>query len=69
MVVDPSWLTPLVSSLAQTIYAERSFERMAELAQALEAAGCTDAEVFAHCRCRGSHVRGCWVVDLLLGKE
>jgi hypothetical protein len=39
------------------------------LADALEEAGCTDAAILGHCRGPGPHVRGCWVVDLLLGKE
>jgi hypothetical protein len=43
-------------------------EQMAKLADALEGAGCTDGDILAHCRGAGPHVRGCWVVDLLLGK-
>ncbi len=43
--------------------------RLALLADALEDAGCTDADILAHCRGPGPHVRGCWVVDLLLGKK
>lgn len=39
------------------------------LADALEEAGCTDADILAHCRGPRSHVRGCWVIDLLLSKE
>jgi hypothetical protein len=39
------------------------------LADALEEAGCTDVKILSHCRQPGEHVRGCWVVDLLLGKE
>ena len=66
--IDPSWLTPPVTTLAQTIYDDRAFGRMPELADALETAGCYDPEVLAHCRSGGEHVRGCWVVDLLLGK-
>ena len=38
------------------------------LADALEEAGCTDADLLAHCRSGGGHLRGCWAVDLLLGK-
>jgi hypothetical protein len=25
--------------------------------------------LIAHCRSEGPHVRGCWALDLLLGKE
>jgi hypothetical protein len=55
--------------LAQAIYEERAFDRLAILADALEEAGCTDAEVLAHCRGGGEHVLGCWVVDCILGKK
>jgi hypothetical protein len=69
VALDSAWLTPAVISLAQTIYDERAFDRMPELADALEKAGCTSKEVLEHCRGGGPHVRGCWVVDLLLGKQ
>jgi hypothetical protein len=58
-----------VQRLAQSIYEDRAFDRLPIVADALEEAGCTDAEILAHCRGPGPHVRGCWVVDLLLGKE
>jgi hypothetical protein len=67
----PSWLIwneATVAKLAQAIYDERAFERLPVLADALEEAGCTDAEILAHCRGPGPHVRGCWALDLLLGK-
>jgi hypothetical protein len=69
ITVDPSWQTGDVIALAQAIYDERTFERMPLLADALEEAGCTDAEILNHCRQPGQHVRGCWVVDLMLGKS
>jgi len=65
----PSWLTPTVKQLAAAIYEERAFERMPILADALEDDGCTQQDILSHCRSGGEHVRGCWVVDLLLGKE
>jgi hypothetical protein len=68
-VADPSWLAPGVVELAQTIYDERAFNQLLELAVALEGVGCHDADVLAHCRHRGPHVRGCWIVDLILGKS
>jgi hypothetical protein len=67
--LSPSCLTPEVTSLATTIYESRSFDRLRELADALAAAGCTEAEVLAHLRSKGPHGRGCWVVDLLLRKS
>jgi hypothetical protein len=72
VAIDPSWLTwnvGMTPQLAQTIYDERRFQDLPVLADALEEAGCTNAAILAHCRQPGEHVRGCWVVDLLLGKE
>ena len=64
-----SWIIPTVEALAQSIYDERAFDRMPALADILENAGCTNAEILNHCRSEGPHVRGCWVVDRILGKE
>jgi hypothetical protein len=69
VVLNPAWLTPEVFALAQAIYDDRVFDRMSELADALEEAGCTSADMLAHCRAPGPHARGCWVVDQILGKE
>lgn len=66
---DPRWLSETAVALATGIYAERAFDRMPILADALEEAGCDDADVLSHCRGPGPHVRGCWVVDRVLGKE
>jgi hypothetical protein len=66
--VDPQWLTSTVAALAQGIYADRAFDRLPILADALQDAGCGNEDVLAHCRGAGPHARGCWVVDLLLGK-
>ena len=63
------WEEATLPTLARTIYEDRAFDRLPILADALEEAGCTDAELIAHCRGPGPHVRGCWVVDLLLGQE
>jgi hypothetical protein len=68
VTLDRSWLTSTVTSLAQAIYTDRAFDRLPILADALEDAGCTNQDILAHCRQSGEHVRGCWVVDLLLGK-
>jgi len=66
---DTAWRTATVTNLAQAIYHERAFDRLPILADALEDAGCTNADVLRHCRQPGEHVRGCWVVDLVLGKS
>ena len=62
------WWTPKVKHLAQLIYEQQTFSRMSELASALEDAGCQDLEILAHCREERIHIKGCWVLDLLLGK-
>lgn len=64
-----AWNDGAIPKLAQTIYGNRRFTDLPILADALEEAGCTDAAILEHCRQPGEHVRGCWVVDLLLGKE
>jgi hypothetical protein len=67
---DPAWRTSDVVLLAQGIYEERAFERMPILADALQDAGCDNADILAHCRDASTpHARGCWVVDLVLGKQ
>jgi hypothetical protein len=63
------WATSNVAELARTIYAERAFERMPILADALMDAGCDDADILDHCRADAPHMRGCWVVDLVLARE
>jgi hypothetical protein len=74
--VESSWRTPTVLGLAQNAYKEWTLPhnyldsaRLAVLADALEEAGCTDADILGHLRGPGPHVRGCWAVDLLLGKQ
>ena len=72
MAIDPSWLAwnnGIVVKMAQAVYEERAFDRLPVLADALEEAGCADADLLSHLRGPGPHVRGCWAVDLLLGKE
>jgi hypothetical protein len=65
---DPAWRSESSVALAAGIYSERAFDRMPILADALEEAGCDHADVLSHCRGSGPHVRGCWVVDLVLDK-
>ena len=66
---DPGWITSVTLSLATRIYDEKAFDRMPILADALQEAGCDNADILTHCRDDGPHVRGCWVVDLILGKQ
>ncbi len=75
VTLDRSWLTTTVISLAQAVYDDRNLPsglfdnvRLAVLADALEEAGCDNAEVLSHLRSGGEHVRGCWVIDSILGK-
>ncbi|MCE9530621.1 MAG: hypothetical protein K8T89_05755 [Planctomycetes bacterium] len=69
VTIDPRWQTSNVIDLATAIYTDRAFDRMPILADALMDAGCDNDEIIHHCRGDGPHVRGCWVVDLILGKE
>jgi hypothetical protein len=70
--VDPAWLAwdfGAVLGLARRASRDAAFEKLPDLADALAAAGCENTEMINHCRGDGPHVRGCWVVDLLLGRE
>ena len=67
--LDRAWRTPTAVALARGIYDDRAFDRLPILADALQDAGCDNEEVLNHCRGPGPHVRGCWVVDLILGKS
>jgi hypothetical protein len=76
VTVSPAWQTPQVIALAQAGYEHRDLPsghldptRLAILADALEDAGCTDQTILNHLRGPGPHVRGCWAVDLILGKQ
>lgn len=66
-VVD--WNDGTVVKITQVIYKDRRFEDLPILADALEDAGCDNEDILDHCRQPGEHARGCWVIDLLLGKE
>jgi hypothetical protein len=66
---SPDWRTDTVLTLARQMYESRDFSAMPILADALQDAGCDSAEILDHCRGPGPHVRGCWVVDWVLGNE
>jgi len=69
VTVDPGWRRSDVVALARDIYAERAFDRLPILADALQDAGCDSDDLLTHLRGPGPHVRGCWALDLVLGKE
>ena len=76
VTVDPAWLTPTVRSLAEAAYDERrlpsgelDLARLAVLSDALEEGGCTSGNILSHLRSPDPHVRGCWALDLVMGKE
>jgi hypothetical protein len=69
VAVNLSWLTSTALALAGQMYESRDFSAMPILADALMDAGCDNEDILNHCRHSGTHVRGCWVIDLLLGKE
>lgn len=66
---SPAWQTQAAVGIASQMYEARDFANMPVLADALQDAGCDSPEIFDHCRGAGPHVRGCWVVDLVLGKS
>ena len=66
---SPEWRTDTAVSLARTMYESRDFSAMPILADALQDAGCDNDVILNHCRDTDQlHVRGCWVVDLILGR-
>jgi hypothetical protein len=60
-----AWKSGAVNQVADSIYEENRFNELPVLGDALEEAGCTSKEVLKHCRSKRSHVKGCWVVDLV----
>jgi hypothetical protein len=63
------WITNATVSIAQDIYDRRDFAALPMLADLLQKGGCPERAVLDHCRQPDEHVRGCWVVDLILGKS
>jgi hypothetical protein len=55
--------------IAQGVHEEQRFGDLPVLADALEEAGCDEQTILSHCRSEGPHVRGCWVLDLLLDRS
>jgi hypothetical protein len=66
--LDAAWRTPTVLAIAADILHHDAFSEMPVLGDALEDAGCIDADILAHARSDRPHVRGCWLVEGLLGR-
>jgi hypothetical protein len=66
---DSAWRTEHTVAIASMMYEARDFAAMPILAEALEDAGCDNADILAHCHEPGVHVRGCWVVDAILERK
>jgi hypothetical protein len=70
ITLNHMWRTDTAVALARQMYESREFSAMPILADALQDAGCDNEDILAHCRdTTATHVRGCWVVDLVLEKE
>ncbi len=67
--VDPRWLSTDTINVAQAIYDDRSFDRLQILANRMQDRGCNYSDILEHCRKPSTHARGCWVIDLVLGKK
>jgi hypothetical protein len=68
VTLNPAWLTSTVVALATGINSEKAFDRMPILADALQDAGCDKEDILIHLQGPGPHVKGCWALDLILGK-
>jgi hypothetical protein len=69
-VIENDWLTTTTVAIARCAYDERAFDRLPILADALQDAGCNAIDLLDHLRDpNATHVRGCWALDLVLGRE
>lgn len=69
VAIEAGRLTPVVEEVARTIYETYAFKRLPEIADLLDADGYNGKMLIEHCRDQGPHFRGCWVLDLILGKS
>lgn len=69
VTLEPSFSAPAAVAAAWAIYEGNAFDHIDWLVEQLEQAGCVNQEILDHCRGPGPHVKGCWAVDLLLGKS
>lgn len=69
ITVNPHWRTSTVRQLAEIIYTKRDFDLLPILADALLDANCNQQDILTHLKASRNHCRGCWVLDLILGKK
>lgn len=69
VTIESTWLTPALKSIALSIYDDCRFADLPMFADTLEQAACANRDLLNHCRQRVEHVRGCWVIDSILGKN
>ncbi len=70
VTLDPAWRTDTALILARQMYESREFGTAPILADALQDAGCDSDDLLNHLRdTSATHVRGCWALDMVLGKE
>ncbi len=65
---EPAWRTPGALAIARAAYEDQRWHDLPFLADAVEDAGCPDAVLLEHLRAGGEHLRGCWALDLVLGR-
>jgi hypothetical protein len=65
--LDEAWRSPQAQALAKSLLQNHTLDDLTELAKLLEQAGCEEEQVLRHCREQKEHVRGCWVMDFVLG--
>ena len=61
-------VSPTAKSVAEGIAERQSYADLPILADALEETSCLDVELLDHLRHGSRHVRGCWALDLVLGR-
>ncbi len=68
-VRDIALTAPQVVLTAYSTYTGRTYDRLGVVGKVLVESGCLYPEILAHCLEPGLHARGCWALDLILGKE
>ena len=65
----PNWQSTEAVALATTVYQGRTFDLLPQLGNIIENSGCSESTILNHCRSCGQHVRGCWIIDMVLNKQ